>query len=991
MTLPASDLNESRSSLLTRASTAFLDQQLAAPSVAIALVSIAFLLSGWFEFPSILVVTPVVAVVGLWMSLSDSRGLGSVVTLTLSLLWLFILWYALVQTVIGGEDVPLRNASMGIHFWRFQATFLGMVGTTTVLVILFRIFTRIRLSSRTSPEWSNACRWGLLDLMALSFGIAMVVAAINLRGDTPTITVSAVVATVCMLCVAFSWWSLSLRSHWRWLLVILAIVLQCYSGMIALNSQFPRARASLGFLVTNLPEVTWGNFPAVIGFFALMMLPAIAAVVMDQRLIAFPQVQPLGFLGRTVAWTTAIVLTATPIVFALLVSLLPWQYSETVRTAGWPLYYSEVSERVLDTATGKKITHIALDSSARQGFDVLVALVPLLLVLGWLCYWRKSEKDSARTWRAVLPLFAWAWFLLIYLAPSLCLQHIADRVSFGDRPHAVSVLTGNMDRVFDNVLINDLDDFKQLLSTPGGCRVAAIHLYDLKLEQRHLDRLAENHALWFLRMTQCELNGSLERFEGHPHLQVLELEETALSRDDQNAINACPSLMSLSLIRPAGEAWEQWPRTLEHVTIGCVEDTASEWQLSGMPRLSQVIIRDASNWWHESSDDPLPEQAPRHFIFRRCGSPWVAVEPRLPVHLGFEQTQPTSIAGLPVYYDAARLSENISHLCDLRSLACDDVSRLTRLEVCVSDCESLALQNPTGTASGTMVTLQGARLPFDFELDYDVFPTDSIAPLKTDRSERILQPIIASLQPRSLATIGMTVSREHLDQLADSQNVTELNLQGAFSSDGNLDVIATMKGLTRLRLIGVAPTDADLTMLLRSLTSLGQLDIDGQHIRAPDLSPSKTLFGLSLLTDSVPPFATRDLGRLDSLILGSQFANQMLGSDTLLITDVETSDQLIRDWLRTHRATVVNLKNAVSSFETLRGLDFSNCTRFSITPNKPEIEILKSWGTNQPSETHFFEQPPGVVEDLELRSWMNDNFRIHSFSTDRDYSRAYGY
>ena len=972
---------------------AFVSQQFTAPAIAILLVTSCYWLSGSFEFPSVLVITPVVAVTGLWMGLSETRKFTSVLALAVTFLWLFVLWYALVRNVLSGTSIPYANATSGINFWRFQATFLSIVGATTVVVVLLRVFTRIRLTSTPQPDWSNRCRWGMLDLMALSFGVAMIVAAANLRGDTRIIIVSSIVAAAFSLSTALFWWALSRGRALGWMLACVSLALHAYCGVLALNSLEWSWSGRFEYLLTNLPSLETSNLAAV-GFFALLtILPCALSVWMGHRLVAFPRTQSLGFAGRLLQRTLFISLTGLPIVLALLIAVVPWQHSETVRTAGWPLYYSQISQHTVSTNYsngGTVIRHVAIQSPARLGINLALGLVPFLPIVGWWFFGRRREETSGR-WASFLPALSWCWLLGVYFLPALAFQKLASDATQGERSHTLSLLTQSWDDRRSNVMltITNVEDLERLLAIPGGCRVSSLQLLGLTLNQQHLDRLAENHALISFTLTQCDLVGDLDGFIGHPHLEELTLEQTDVSARGQAAFQECPALRSLTLFRPQ-TPWDMWPKTVEALSIGCEPETASEWRILNLPSLQRLTIRDATRWWLDPTTPKTVVQPTRTFSVIDCGSPWVDIETSLPVKLRFLGTSPRALVGSrsPPY----ALGAKIAHYCDLRSLECDDVSQLRFLEACVASCESLVLTPATNLAApalgGTSVVLQGIPLPADLQLDLTPIHPQRFAPQNALQSGRVLQTILETLSPASLAAYGMTVPSEQLDALATNPNLLRLNLQGNLPANA-LDKILAMRRLTSLRLVGVAPTDKQFSTLLSSLPSLEKLSIEGQNIQLPNLSKSTSLLRLSLLTEQIPPFRLADVGRLDSLVLGSQFASDMIGTETLFVTDVDVPEQLLKDWLKTHRDSNLDLKNAMSSFGKLRGLDFTQCQLLFIAPNSPDLEVMKTWQGEPPTQVHFFDQPENAIRDAELQAWMRENLVYFSLDADPSFGRGW--
>ncbi|MEL6107547.1 MAG: hypothetical protein AAFU85_16020 [Planctomycetota bacterium] len=997
-TLPTATSVAASPTLFGRIRDGFVDQQFAAPGVAILLVTVCYVLSGWFEFQSITAIAPVVAVTGLWMSLSTTRGFGAVLALAATFLWLFVLWYAMVQPASTATGAFRQAPSL--DFWRFQATFLAIVGCTTITVILLRVFTRIRLTPQAELEWSNSCRWGLLDLMALSFGIAMVVAATNLRGDIPTIVLSAIVSITFTLCVAFFWWSLSLRGPMKWIVISLALPLQAYVGAIALNSIAPIVWDSYSYpsLVNRLPVLAQSDLVAVIGFFLLMSLPPLSSIVMGQRLVAFPTGKPSGLPTKAFAAISIGLLTVAPIAGSFFTALAPWQRAETVRTAGWPFYYTELSERLAEpnSPSASLITHVALNSNLRLSGNVVLAMVPLLLIAIWWLHQRRTPDKASRSSPWVLPAFAFAWFFFVYFCPSLMVQQFANRAASGGFAPAVSALTQRFDdslakrrgvvgRAF---AIGDAETLDHVFSTPGGARLTSVHLLDLRLTQSQLDRLASNHALVSLELTRCEVMGTFDAFVGHPHLERLTLTDTEIDSQAQAVLSQCPSLLSVNLMRPKS-VWTSWPKTLKSIWIGCDKSTPTEWVLSDLPRLDQFMMADSAPWDDEPSENKPRQQPPRRLSMIRCGAPNLSIGNVLPIHLRIQGTELVSLWGIPSYTPLA--DDPVARDCDLRSFECDDISKLTTFQACVADCESFVLRNPSGTVAGASVRIEGTRLPSQLRLDFDPIGPQDFPPMGRDDSDRILKPIIEVLQPIGLKVIGMTVTSKQLERLANVANPGEVEIQGTLLADHPIQAIGALKSLLHLKLVGVAPTDSELSSLLASLPQLAILEMDGHNLRSPNLSNSPSLSKLSLLTERIPTFRRADIRRLNSLVVGSQFAEPQFMTNVLLVTDSEVSALLLNNWLGTHKDVIVDLKNAMKTMQPLRGLDFSKTERLSIATTPPDIDVMKTWSKGHPSRTQFYEQQPEAVGNGQLRAWLRTNLDTYFLIVgEDDLDREYG-
>ena len=827
------------------------------------------------------------------MSLSTTRGFGAVLALAATFLWLFVLWYAIVQPAATATGAFRQAPSL--DFWRFQATFLAIVGFTTITVVLLRIFTRIRLTPKANLEWSSSCRWGLLDLMALSFGIAMVVAATNLRGDILTIILSAIVAVTYTLCVALFWCGLSLPGPWRWAVSFLLLPLQAYLGAIALNAVAPRMWGSYSWrsLLTNLPTLSENDGIAVIFFFMLMILPPLASMIMGQRLVGFPSDHPVGVLRRALVTLAIGLLTLASVAGTFFAALAPWQRAATVRTAGWPFYYTEVSERLATAGSPspRLITHVALHSNLRLAANIVVALAPLILITIWWFYRRRKHDAESRTSAWILPGVAFSWFFVVYFCPSLLVQYLANRATSGRMAPAVSALTQDFsgkiakrNRNWVAFPIGDAVEFERVFSTPGGCRLTAIALSDLKLTQNQLDRLAANHALISLDLTRCQLVGNLNAFIGHPHLERLTLKDTELDSEAQAVLDKCPSFLTLNLSQPLS-AWKNWPKTVESIWISCDENTPTKWTFSNLPRLIQFTMVDSSSWESAEQNEQPKQQPVRELTMIRCGAPQMTIGNTLPVHLRIKETQLESLWGTPSY--STGTDELVAHYCDLRSFECDELSKLTMFQACLVDCQSFVLKNPSAKLAGASVALQGVRLPTELRLDFDPAHPEQFTPMGRRQSARFLAPIIGTLQPVGLTVTGMTVTTEQLRRLANVANPGQLEIQGNLLGDNPLKVIGSMRNLNDLKLVGIAPTDPELSSLLTSLPKLEILALEGRNLRSLNLSKAPLLADLSLLTGPIPTFRIADLRRLNSLVLGSEFAENQYMTDALFVTDSE--------------------------------------------------------------------------------------------------------
>ena len=948
--------------------------QQAAPVCAITFSTLLYLLNVFISAPPFIVIAPTVGMIALSFALSKSRDQLQFIGLGLSLLWMFVLWYAMLR----------YSSNATATLWSHQAIYVSIVGATLTTSTLVRIGSRLRITGiEDNKDFEVSSRWGLSDLMTLSFSAALISAALRLRGDVATVAMACFVSSCVTLSIVGSWASMSKQGIARIPLTILMAWVQAWISLIAINFamenywkfdaamslwRFPRTES-----VTLESGLCW----------LTLTLPVVFARYLGHRAIFLAEKTHRNGYQRVWQTLSHLSLTVTPLLLMLCIALVPWRSNHQLVRVGWPCYFWEACFRSVGTgATQQTLRHTASESSG--GF-----LINLGFLLAPVLFWRvvaksgKSRHSTARyekPWKATV--FAWCWLFLVYIGPSIIAQFMANAATDRMLLQSVSWLTQfDVNESYEgySIAINDLSQLEEMLSAPGGIRTATVELRNINIGPQHLERLAENHCLVKLVLSKCEVEGGLSPLLQLPFLESLTFDSFDFSAQDIDVISRLSALRSLEIDRPSGSKWHAWPSKLEFLQIGCDRETSQQWELKDMPLLREFYLEQSESEWNDS-DATYVVHPERRFRIDNCGSLYLFVDATLPIHLHLRSTSLISLRTRLVLGYLADTPHRIPHKADLRSFSCDDISNLESFEATVENCESFTLPNTKASQTRCRIELFGTSLPpinREYTSSANLPEMDFISAAE---SEEILDVLMRNVSPADLVIVGMTVDKSLFDRLRSCKNLVHLDLQCEIVKDGFIDALCTSVGaLGEFRMIGYAPDESEVAKLLGAFKSTPQvIVIESKNLEKLTLPSFGFPRSLCLVGKQCPEIPPGELAKLKRLVLGPRYAPSLTyDHEGLVARDINVPLDLVQDWQATHSNASMIFENCFDSLDVFRGFDFSRTNFLSFFRTPPDREIINSWKISDAYlALHFTGQTLEQIQDSKLIDWLNNHPEI---------------
>lgn len=972
------------------------------PVVSMSLVTLAYFLLPLvsYNLTSMTTIGPAIAVVAVWIGLSAAPGKGRIAVLVSSLAWMFVLWYAF----------PSPKELSTINSWAYQSSFVAIAGGAIATGVLLRIFTRFRFTSANDDQgWTNRSRWGLFDLLLLSFGAALIVSAASAGRITKFVTdplvvcgVSAAIGAGMTILAFWLWIALSERGWVRGLYVVLVAVCSFWSFSVVDNFSLrsplrPLTGDYIGddYLTECLLGLGYPEHEAVwrfVMFIFVFCLPISCGVALGNRLLAFDPPGKTSRIGRLLADGIGWIVTLTFGGGCVFLALAPWKSSLgrlTLHRAGWPFYFYESSSF---SGTGivpirPPVTHVAIDSQLYRFADIMIALVPVfVLIVMWLV--RRNRKQNPRESRIPIFLVPASFLLTVYVGPALIAQQMAASSSNGTSMACVSWLTRpsqQSPKHKDSVRSTSTAGLKRLLATPGGLRTTHLLLIGCELSQTDLALLSQNHCLVQLNFESCSWENDLSPLSKLPHLSALTLQRLKVADADIDAIASFRSLKALHLGGAGGAQWGRWPKNLERLTVTLGTSTQSTWRFEDMRSLSFVVFENQGVQDLRDTDEDGTGRDPIRLEFQRCANVDLHIDSALPVNLDLEKTKLRYLGNFQGMASWRQRKTN-PRFVDLRSFRCDDVSVLFRFSACVADCDDFICSSPVGLAAPySKLELDGVRISRIRSREPRIRLLQSEHTLAKEPSDNIIRQLVAGAPVTELSLWGMKFDPKILASLQTPLGVNRLEFDVSCDGTTITNLVKGMPNLTTLSVPNVALNESQLKMVLNACPSLESLTIGGKNLRTVNLANHQTLVSLTITGDHIPELTDASLKRLGALSLGSaelpdRFISQLLGCDTNIPAD------LIRRWVATHRRTELNLFRAIESMEVLRELQLKNCTAIIIEGTPVIRSVMETWGVD-PSNLSFLQltdQSPEIAGDHELLKWLKDNLCYETWiSTDK--------
>ena len=806
--------------MLKQIPTTIRQHQLTIPLVSLVLATVAYSLPSLIShnLTSLTTIGPCIAMVACWIGLSASPGKGRVAILITTLAWMFVLWYAFPSPT----EIP------SINFWAYQASFATIAGSAIVMGILLRIVTRFRFTaSAGDQEWTTAARWGLFDLLLLTFGGALMVSAASAGrialfiSDPWTVCIASSVVASAMTILAFGFWvALSQRGWSRVVYLSVVTVASCWVFSIAENFSLrstivPMTHGYLpkGYLQESLIRFDLPTIEGATRFFSFALalgVPTSCGIVFGNRLISLHDTVGKSKPSRVLERIASALITIALIVACVFLSQARWSTTSSddvaLHRAGWPIYFHESSARINQAGVATNV-HLQTESTSYRLANLLIALVPLPILLWIWSVRRKSSDNSNRGWIPFWTVPA-AYLIAVYVAPGSISQRAVDRALQLPRDfhsHSISWLTqrtpdSRHTSRSDRAYVTSDEALKQLLRMPGGARVRQLRIENTHLTADDLALLASDHCLRELNLRSCTWDGNLSALSESARLEIVRLKELEVADADVVALSRCRTIVTLQLEQIEGANWERWPKNLRELWITLGDAPQETWRFENLPRLT-LLVMESQPQWERLVADPHIHRDPIRIQFRRCGSLGLLIDTALPVHLSFESTK---LTGLAASYGMRRAGapKVMPRFVDLRSFKCDDVSKLVQFEACVADCESFECSLPSGVGpkSRAKIILDGMRrVRMPEELYFSRGRFGPLAdPSNDDQSAQIVNALAASVAPNALIFRGMTFDPQLLSSVRNPNWVESLEFHLPIDGDAAVALVETFPSLRSL-------------------------------------------------------------------------------------------------------------------------------------------------------------------------------------------------
>jgi Leucine-rich repeat (LRR) protein len=964
----------------------------------IPLVSLVLVTGVYFSLPllshrltSLTTIGPCIAVLSVWLGLSASPGKGRVVVLVSTLTWLFVLWYAF----------PSHAELPRINFWGYQASFITFSGSAITTGVLLRIATRFRFTSSLDDQgWTTKARWGLFDLLLLTFGGALIVSAASAARIARFISdplavcgISSVIAAG-MTILAFGIWVAFSQSGWIRVFYVSIASLTCYwvfsvaenlslrSPIRPLTDWYMREGYFRECLFrVSLPESEVVTRLAV--FVLVLVAPILCGVVLGNRLITFETAKPSSRFGRLLARIPIWIGTTFAIGACLFLSQARWVTSldgVMLRRAGWPFYSHESS--IIDSGGTMTVVpsmaHVTVDSSLLRGVDLLAALVPIGILMSlWLRRRRcKNKIDRPRIPALTISV---SYLVAIYLLPALVTQQLSEHAIQRAVGQSVSWVTQSdslQNSRSDVFYIDSAEGFKRSLAAPGGFRQPRVIL-NTDLSHDDLALLTSNHCLLELELRECSWYGDLSPISEFPHLQTLRLKNVTVTDVDVTAISQCRSLAHLELEEVDGALWTRWPDSLSELSVSLGDSRQQTWRLADLPQLSLVVMGSQPNRGFTS--ERFIHRDPVRLHLRRCGAASVHLDTALPVHLSCEQTP---IIALNAFTGMQRQGTptRMPRLVHLRSFYSDDASRLSVFEAFVEDCGNFEIAMPEAKRPGPVarIRLEAARRKatrFDYYFRDDSLSQIAAQGLSNGRANPIVKGLVDTVSVRELSLEGISFDLQLLSRMPKPRLVDALRFTQPIDQETAVRLVAKFPNLRSLGIPRTTIDDSHFDKILAACPLLEFLSVDGRDLQKPDVSNHLSLQGLAITGTRIPDLSDASLRRLQALSLGMSELPSRARLNQLLVCDTIVPVDLLRRWMALHPQTELNLFRAMDSMESMRDLSLVHCTAIRIDGTPIIKSVIKSWKVNRSilATVDLTGQSQEMVEDVSFRDWITQN------------------